>query len=77
MGPKHGRAMRNRDRWLSTTEVADRLGMGPEWVRRQIQAGRLQAVVYRTSSRPVYRVSESALAAFQRSYGGDAGSDSS
>lgn len=54
--------MRNSERWLSTTEVAERLGMGPEWVRRQIQAGRLRAVVYRTSSRPVYRVTEEALA---------------
>lgn len=68
-----GLPMRNRERLLTTTEVAERLGMGPEWVRRQIQAGRLVAVVYRTSSRPIYRISERALDDFQRRFGG--GSD--
>ena len=68
-----GLPMRNRERLLTTPEVAERLGMGPEWVRRQIQAGRLVAVVYRTSSRPIYRISERALDDFQRRFGG--GSD--
>jgi len=65
--------MRSEDRLLTTTQVAERLGMGAEWVRRQIQSGRLRAVVYRTSSRPIYRISESALREFERRFGTDGG----
>src|SRR6476659_8050659 len=42
--------------WLSTDEVAQRIGMSPEWVRRQIVAGRLRATVFRTGKRPTYRI---------------------
>lgn len=67
--------MRTDPKFLSTQEVALRLGMSSEWVRRQILAGRLQAVAYRTTSRAVYRVSESSLVAFRRQFSGDAALD--
>jgi Helix-turn-helix domain len=61
-------------KWLSTQEVATRLGMSSEWVRRQVLAGRLKAVVYRTTSRAVYRISETSLADFRRRFSRDASS---
>ena len=67
--------MHKRDRWLSTQEVAERLGMSSEWVRRQILAGRMRAVVYQTSGRSIYRVSESALDEFTRRFTRDPGDD--
>ena len=62
-------------KWLSTQEVATRLGMSSEWVRRQVLAGRLKAVVYRTTSRSVYRISETSLADFRRRFSGEAPSN--
>jgi hypothetical protein len=35
--------MSTNERFLGTEEVALQLGMGPEWVRRQVEAGRLRA----------------------------------
>jgi hypothetical protein len=42
--------------WLSTEEVAARVGMTAEWVRQQVMAGRLNARVYRTGTRTTYRI---------------------
>jgi hypothetical protein len=51
-------------RWLSTEQIAERIGMTGEWVRRQVLAGRLKAVVFRTASRATYRVRETDLREF-------------
>jgi excisionase family DNA binding protein len=51
-------------RWLSTEQIAERVGMTGEWVRRQIIAGRLRALVFRTGSRATYRISEADLRHF-------------
>jgi hypothetical protein len=64
--------MSKTPKFLSTQECGVRLGMSSEWIRRQILAGRLHAVAYRTTSRPVYRVTESSLAAFRLQFSGDA-----
>ena len=39
------------ERWLSTEDVAREVGMGPDWVRRQIAEGRLAARVWRVGER--------------------------
>jgi hypothetical protein len=52
--------------WLSTEQVARRVGMTPEWVRRQIVAGRLSARVFRTGDRATYRIAERAFREFMR-----------
>lgn len=51
-------------KWLSTEQIADRVGMTAEWVRRQVLAGRLRAVVFRTGTRATYRVREGDLRDF-------------
>ncbi|HEX7949773.1 MAG TPA: excisionase family DNA-binding protein [Candidatus Limnocylindrales bacterium] len=56
------------DRWLATEEVAQRLGMSSEWVRRQIIAGRLRAVAYETGGRRTYRVRETWVREFLVAY---------
>lgn len=54
--------------WLSTEQVARRVGMTPEWVRRQIVAGRLRARVFRTGDRPTYRIGEQDFRRFMRQW---------
>lgn len=55
---------------MSTTEVAKRLGLSSEWVRREILAGRLGAqVLKRGARRRIYRVSETQLTAYLQRYG--------
>lgn len=58
------------ERWFGTEEVARRLGMGSEWVRRQVIAGRLRAVVYRTApgSRSIYRIKGGWIREFQAQF---------
>jgi len=50
--------------WLSTEQVARQIGMSPEWVRRQILAGRLRATVFKTGRRPTYRIDKRDLQDF-------------
>ncbi len=57
---------------MGTEEVGRRLGMSSEWVRRQCIAMKMPAIVYRTGSRSVYRITEEGLAEFQRRYAGTA-----
>lgn len=57
-------------RWLTTEEAAARVGMTSEWVRRQIAAGRLPATVWRTGSRPTYRLRAADWEAFVARYAG-------
>ncbi len=65
------------ERWFGTEEVGRRLGMGSEWVRRQVIAGRLRAVVYRTQpeSRAIYRIKDGWIREFQAKFTIKPGSD--
>lgn len=69
--------MNTTDRFLGTEEVSQQLGMSPEWVRRQVQAGRLRARVFTVGGRPTYRFQQSAVDAFLHAhsveYGGEPG----
>jgi hypothetical protein len=42
--------------------------MTGEWVRRQVIAGRLRALVFRTGSRSTYRISEADLGRFMKEW---------
>ena len=68
---------RDTERWLGTEEVGRRLGMSSEWVRRQVIAGRLRAVVYRTNpgSRSTYRIRADWIRAFQARFTIEPGAD--
>lgn len=55
-------------KWLSTEQVTERVGMTAEWVRRQILAERLRAVLYRTGLRPTYRIREADLNQFMKTW---------
>ena len=58
--PADARGMsKNADPWMSTEDVAREAGMTTEWVRRQIQAGRLGARVWSTGRRSTYRIRRS------------------
>ncbi len=48
--------MTRPERWLSTEDVARETGMSPDWVRRQIAAGRLRARVWRVGARSTIRI---------------------
>jgi hypothetical protein len=50
---------KNADPWMSTEDIAREAGMTTEWVRRQIQAGRLLARVWLTGGRSTYRIRRS------------------
>lgn len=56
------------NRWYTTKEVADLLGITSESVRRLIYDRRLAATVITGGSRPTFRISAEALAAFRRTY---------
>ncbi len=51
-------------RWMSTEQAALEAGMTTEWVRRQISAGRLDAVAFETGRRRTYRISTDAWERF-------------
>lgn len=57
--------------WFSTQQVGQLLGMTSQWVRRQIEAGRLNARYYEGSARKTYRIHRTDLREFMRSYGHD------
>lgn len=56
--------MSTPERYLGSDEVSQQIGMSPEWVRRQVQAGRLRARVFTAGGRPTYRFTQSAVDAF-------------
>lgn len=58
-------------RWLSTEDAARELGMSPDWVRRQIAAGRLVARVWNVGRRKTIRIRQSDLNAFVRRHSVD------
>lgn len=54
---------------LSTEDAAREIGgVGPRWVRKQIDAGRLRARVLLTGERATYRIRRTDLAAFLARY---------
>lgn len=55
---------RRRQEWMSTEDVAREIGMTPQWVRRQINDGRLSARVFEVGERRTFRVSREQLEAF-------------
>lgn len=55
-------------RWLSTEDVARLTGMSPDWVRRQIAAGRLVARVWRVGARSTIRIRQADVDAFVARY---------
>jgi excisionase family DNA binding protein len=59
------------ERWMSTEDVARETGMSPDWVRRQIVAGRLRAKVWRVGKRPTVRIRRSDFDAFRRGFSVD------
>ena len=67
--------MTTPERFLGTEEVSQQLGMSPEWVRRQVQAGRLRARVFTIGGRPTYRFQQSAIDAFLANYSIEARGD--
>jgi hypothetical protein len=58
----------NADQWMTTEDIAREAGMTTEWVRRQIQAGRLIARVWLTGGRSTYRVRRSDWLRFRTQY---------
>ncbi len=67
--------MSTTDRYLGTDEVSRQLGMSPEWVRRQVQAGRLRARVFTIGGRPTYRFTQGAVQEFLVRYSVDSKGD--
>jgi excisionase family DNA binding protein len=60
--------MAGSDEVIGTEEAARRLGMSPDWVRRQVVAGRLKATVWLIGKRPTYRIRVTDLDDFRRRY---------
>ncbi len=55
--------------WLGTEEAARVIGgVTPRWVRKQIEAGRLQARALLTGERVTYRIRRRDLEAFAAQY---------
>jgi excisionase family DNA binding protein len=54
--------------WLSTEDVARMIGMSTEFVRQQIEAGRLPATKFLTGQRATYRIRASDLEEFLRHF---------
>lgn len=59
------------DRWLSTTQVGERLGLHRSTVLALIESGRLRARYIRGTERPTIRVSAEDLDAFIREWTDD------
>jgi hypothetical protein len=55
-------------KWLSTEQIGERIGMTAEWVRRQVLAGRLRGVAFRTGNRATYRIREVDLRRFLKDW---------
>jgi excisionase family DNA binding protein len=58
--------------FLSTDEAARSAGMSVDWVRKQIQAGRLPARAWRVGRRRIYRIATDDWERFVADFSGDA-----
>ena len=57
-----------RDRWMTTIEIADALGVSRQTVSRWIREGRLPATAIAVGPRRIYRVRHGDYLAFVRRY---------
>jgi hypothetical protein len=60
---------------LGSEDVGRQLGMSPEWVRRQVQAGRLRARVYLVGGRNTYRFDQMSVDEFVARYSAESRGD--
>jgi excisionase family DNA binding protein len=61
--------------WLSTEDVARYIGgVSARWVRNQIDSGKLPARALMTGARPTYRIRQTDVQVFMRTYIRDASS---
>lgn len=67
--------MSTTDRYLGSEEVSQQLGMSPEWVRRQVLAGRLAGRIFTIGGRPTYRFTQNAIDEFLARYSVEARGD--
>ena len=65
--------MASQDEWIGTEEAARRIGMGTDWVRAQIAAGRLAARLWQVGKRTTIRIRAADLEQFRRKYSRDFG----
>ena len=59
------------DEWMTTTEVAQKLGVSAETVRRHIHERRLRALALVLGERSTFRIRRSDFEAFRASYARD------
>lgn len=59
---------RRRVTWAGSQEWGHSIGMSAEWVRQQIQAGRLKATAFSTGKRRTYRIRSDDWADFLAKY---------
>lgn len=67
--------MSTTDRYWGTEEVSQQVGMRPEWVHRQVLAGRLAGRIFTIGGRPTYRFTHAAIDDFLASYSVEARGD--
>ena len=65
--------MASQDEWIGTEEAARRIGMGTDWVRTQIAAGRLAARLWQVGKRTTIRIRVADLEEFRRRHSRDLG----
>lgn len=61
------------DDWIGTEEAARRMGMGTDWIRRQVSDGRLPGRVWHVGRRTTIRIRVADLEQFRRTYSRDLG----
>lgn len=64
-----------RDPWLRTTEVAERLGVSAETVRRMIRSQSLRATALVRGQRVTFRIRQSDFDRFRATYVKDTATD--
>ena len=68
MGLNHGRRMARPPLFYTCETAGATVGMGAEWCRRQIIAGRMRATAFDTGRRRAYRIRADDWAAFLAKY---------
>jgi excisionase family DNA binding protein len=67
--PDHVPVMKKpTDKFLTTQEAADLLGLTRHTIARYCRSGRIKAVIINTGPRPIYRIRESDFSAFVRAW---------
>jgi excisionase family DNA binding protein len=60
--------MKTPEKFLSTQEAADLVGLTRHTIARYCRSGRIRAVAINTGPRPIYRIRESDFRAFVREW---------